>query len=193
MRAQGVLEVWSERPRPEVSRLRHLVELDQPGEPGQVHGDHTAVPVWHASLHPADHAGPPSVGNRRQTPLRAHLEDPANVVGVTRAGDHVGGAVEATAEAADDVPVGTAHRMADALRGVPAENAVKGPGRLDPWRSDVLQHLRERHRLLDPIAAEAEPAAQLRRERLQRRAVGSAGCLSPSPMAPLGTHPHEPR
>ena len=200
--AQGVLEVGAEGARADQRGARGLVDLDHAAQASQVDRDHPAVAVADARLNPADHTGAAAVGNRRQPPLGAELEHAAHVLLLARASDHVRGAVVATAEGADDVAVGLAHRMAHPLAGLGAEQAVEGLGRAQARGRELDRLVRDRH--LDPLAAEAEPLAHLRGERLQRRPVERPLGVAPAPPAapsalaapccrPVAHFPPEPR
>ena len=179
---QAVLEVGPERPGPDQGRARDLVDLDDPGQRTEVDRDGPAVAVSDPGLDPADDARAAAEGHRRQPPVGAHLQHPPDVLGVAREGDHVGGPVEPPAEAADDVAIGAPHRVPDPVRRIGAEDVAELVGRAQPGRSWLDRG--ERHRLLDRVSAEAEPAAHLGRDRLQRRAGRSPLGVTPPPMAP---------
>ena len=179
---QAVLEVGPERPGPDQGRARDLVDLDDPAQRTEVDRDGPAVAVSDPGLDAADDARAAAEGHRRQPPVGAHLQHPPDVLGVAREGDHVGGPVEPPAEAADDVAIGAPHRVPDPVRRIGAEDVAELVGRAQPGRSGLDRG--ERHRLLDRVSAEAEPAAHLGRDRLQRCTGRSPLGVTPPPMAP---------
>ncbi len=82
--------------------------------------------------------------------------------------------------------------MADPIRRRVAEDRSEALRRPQPRRRDIDRL--ERDRRLDPLAAEPEPLADDRRQRLQRGPIGLAIRPAPPPVAPLplGARAHRP-
>ena len=180
--AQAVLEVGPERPGPDQRRARDLVDLDDPAQSRRGRSRRCRGSRGRPAARRRRRRSCRRRRDRRQPPVGAHLEHPPHVLLVAREGDHVGGPVEPPAEAADDVAIGAPHRVPDPVRRIVAEDVAEHLGRAQPRRRGLDRG--ERHRLLDRVSAEAEPAADLGRDRLQgcagRRPLG----VTPPPMAP---------
>ena len=181
VRAQAVLEIRTERAGPDQRRAGDLVDLGDPAQPAEIDRDRAPVAVPDPRLDAADDAGAAAERNRGEPALGAELEQAPDVVLIAGERDQVGRSLEAAAEAADDVAVGAAHGMPDPIRRRVAEDLRERLRRPQPGRRDVDRL--ERHRLLDPVAAEAEAAAQLGCDRLQRGPVRGPIGIPPAPVA----------
>jgi hypothetical protein len=137
------------------------------------------VPVPDPPLDAADDAGAAPIGDRRRPRPLAELENGLDLRFVTRGGDEVGWIGELAPEAAHDVAVRLAERVADPVVTVVAEDRRDRVGRSQPGGREL--DIVERHRILD-LAPEPEPLANPLRRLLQ---LPPRGLLVLEPPAPV--------
>jgi hypothetical protein len=84
------------------------------------------------------------------------------------------------AKSANDVAIGLAERVRDAVVAVGRKQVAEIAGRLQPRLGQL--DLLERDRLLDLVDLESEPLTDRRRYRFQRRPVRLLGLVPPPPV-----------
>ena len=166
-------------------RARYFVHLNDPVERAEVDRDHAGILTGQPRLHPAADAGAAAEGDRRVALVATPREHGLDLSLASRPGDDVGRVGKLAAKSAHDVAVRTSKRMESARVGVVLADLGEGGRRRDAGRRQL--HGRERHRLLDLLAAEAQPLLGERAHSFERRAIGLGGLGPPPPvLAPIG-------
>ena len=96
-------------------RHRGLVDLENTVQLAEIDRHRAAVAVPNPGLDAADDAAATAVGNHGQTPLLTPIQHPPQIVLAGREGDQIRGPFVDPTKAADDVTVGLAHRVGEAL------------------------------------------------------------------------------
>ena len=132
-----LVERRAEHPGLDPRRPRDRVDLEHPVERAEVDRHRARVVVADPRLDPADDAGAAAVGDRRGAGVGAPREHRLDLGLVARAGDEVGRVLEPAAKAADDVAVGLAERVRDALAAVVGDDLGQRGRRLQPRRGQL--------------------------------------------------------
>ena len=164
------------------------VDLENAVEPAQVEGDHRLI-LAESRLDAADHTGASAEGDHGRPLLLAPGEHQLDLGLVRGEGDQVGRVGKLASEAADDVAVGLAQPVRDALVAPVAEQARERPGRLQPRAAEL--DLLQPDRLRDRGAAEAEALRGRGGGRLQLRPRGPLVLIPPPPVLEPSLGPYQ--
>ena len=154
------VERRAEHPGLDPRRARDPVDLEHPVERAEVDADRARVVVADPRLDPAADAGAAPERDRGGALVGAPGEHRLDLGLVAGAGDEVGGVVDPTAKAADDVAIRLAERVHDPLAAIVADDLRQRAGRAQP-RGPQLDLLDRDGQL--GRRPEAEPLARRRR------------------------------